>query len=1092
MTIFSLSSARTRAFRLLVVVLGLLLAVAALVSPAASVQASPALAAPTAIIIVDGTTCTLADAITAANTDTATGGCVAGSGADTIDLQTDVTLTSALPDIISELTINGNDHTIARDSAASNFRILFVNSGGNLTLNRATLANGIAQEYPLTGRPIGGGLLNYGTTTINDSIIRDNGAFTAGGGLANYHYATLTINNSTIRNNGPNGISYLGGAGILNWGGTVTINNSTVSNNSGGEAIRNWRIKDGSVADSFTTIRNSTISAVSGQRALDMLGGGNITVDSSTIVGQSTRSYEPLIVAAAGGTTPGNAAIVMRNSIAFDMGSGGAPVCLTSAVDGATATITSDGHNLVSDASCGFTATGDQQSVSAANLKLGPLADNGGPTQTYALLPGSVAIDAGDTTLTTDQRGEARPYGPADDIGAFELTIPGTVIIEKRTAPAGGVDFGFVITDTQGVTSTFTLSDTERYTVTNAAPGTYVVVEDEFFSGRLANIQCNDANGASPSTVDLATRTANINVSLGETVTCTFTNAEDDFIIIHKSTYPVGGAGFDFTSNIPGGANFTLDHDEEEFFAVTSGTYTITETNPGPLWELGAIDCTVLAADPNDPPTSVSGDLQTGSVTLDMPDPGQLAYCVFTNLGLSSITIEKDAQPAEDIDFDFVIADTQGITEPFTLNGAGPISITTALISGGIYTITEAATSGWVLDGINCQSTSGNSFADVDLTTGQLVLDLDEGDDVTCTFTNKKRGSITIVKDADPDDGTQFVFDQDIDASGPFTLTHAMTKTFSSVAPAQYRISETLPSGWYMSRVLCVAASGNDVTTGIDYLNNFFTLQLEPGEDVTCTVSNKLYATLTIAKEAIGGDGTFTFTSPFFPVNSFDLTTVGGMAQRTFGELPSNITYSVNETPTPGWVLTDASCDNGDTPDAVFLAPGDDVTCTFRNAALSIVMTKTVGTEPAVCAATDSIAVPEGTDVYYCYTVTNTGGITLPLHSLVDDQLGTLLDDFPFDLAPGATVSTVDAGAVISITATSSVTNTAMWTAFISPTVTASYTDTATVMVMPPTAVTLRRLGATQSGPALAWPVATALLAAALAGAALYWRRRAA
>jgi hypothetical protein len=72
----------------------------------------------------------------------------------------------------------------------------------------------------------------------------------------------------------------------------------------------------------------------------------------------------------------------------------------------------------------------DQVNVSAEQLNLGPLADNGGPTETHALLPGSVAIDripevdcvdADGQRLTTDQRGVARPQGNACDVGAFEL-----------------------------------------------------------------------------------------------------------------------------------------------------------------------------------------------------------------------------------------------------------------------------------------------------------------------------------------------------------------------------------------------------------------------------------------------------------------------------------------------------------------------------------------------------------------------------------------------------------------------------------------------------------------------------------------------
>ena len=84
-------------------------------------------------------------------------------------------------------------------------------------------------------------------------------------------------------------------------------------------------------------------------------------------------------------------------------------------------TITSLGHNLSSDRSCGFTAVGD---LSDSDPKLGPLQDNGGPTFTQALLPGSPAIDAGDdavvATASTDQRGLPRKRGLHVDIGAYE------------------------------------------------------------------------------------------------------------------------------------------------------------------------------------------------------------------------------------------------------------------------------------------------------------------------------------------------------------------------------------------------------------------------------------------------------------------------------------------------------------------------------------------------------------------------------------------------------------------------------------------------------------------------------------------------
>lgn len=70
----------------------------------------------------------------------------------------------------------------------------------------------------------------------------------------------------------------------------------------------------------------------------------------------------------------------------------------------------------------------------------------------------------------------------------------------------------------------------------------------------------------------------------------------------------------------------------------------------------------------------------------------------------------------------------------------------------------------------------------------------------------------------------------------------------------------------------------------------------------------------------------------------------------------------------------------------------------------SIVLTKTVGTNPNVCATTSVITVPVGTQVYYCYTVRNTGSITLSTHTLTDTVLGNVLSGFAYDLGPGQSV----------------------------------------------------------------------------------------
>ena len=94
------------------------------------------------------------------------------------------------------------------------------------------------------------------------------------------------------------------------------------------------------------------------------------------------------------------------------------------------------GHNLSSDASCAFTNIG---SMNNTHPMLGPLANNGGPTLTMALLPGSPAIDAGNMALApaTDQRGFPRPAGLAADIGAFEYGSAMPTLAISRSGATG-------------------------------------------------------------------------------------------------------------------------------------------------------------------------------------------------------------------------------------------------------------------------------------------------------------------------------------------------------------------------------------------------------------------------------------------------------------------------------------------------------------------------------------------------------------------------------------------------------------------------------------------------------------------------------
>lgn len=184
-------------------------------------------------------------------------------------------------------------------------------------------------------------------------------------------------------------------------------------------------------------------------------------------------------------------ATLAENAVAIGDGRGGQPEALGSSIrvaEGAVTLISTvlscantetnvsgaiidGGHNLSSDASAGFTSES-----SRANLdpRLGPLAGNGGPTPTMALLPGSPAIDAGDDAAAPleDQRGLGRPVGPHADIGAFEVGLSGIprITTGPRDASVGAgqtVSFS-VYVDTLPVSYQWQKDDADLPGATNA------------------------------------------------------------------------------------------------------------------------------------------------------------------------------------------------------------------------------------------------------------------------------------------------------------------------------------------------------------------------------------------------------------------------------------------------------------------------------------------------------------------------------------------------------------------------------------------------------------------------------------------------
>lgn len=170
--------------------------------------------------------CSLADAISAANSDAASGGCPAGSGADTITLTRDVTLTAALPEIESEISIEGNGYTI---SGNEQHQIFWVDETGALTIQHATLADGRgADDDDLYDEDllIGGAIINFGIVHVSDGEFTRNSA-EWGGAIFSAVNSSVSIRDSAFTGNS----AEKGAAILADDQAIVSIHNSSFTGN---------------------------------------------------------------------------------------------------------------------------------------------------------------------------------------------------------------------------------------------------------------------------------------------------------------------------------------------------------------------------------------------------------------------------------------------------------------------------------------------------------------------------------------------------------------------------------------------------------------------------------------------------------------------------------------------------------------------------------------------------------------------------------------------------------------------------------------------------------------------------------------------
>jgi hypothetical protein len=465
---------------------------------------------------------------------------VAPAGSDANDCLSSAspcaTINSALTKAISAGigTIDVAIGTYTRTSGTEVVSLASLPIGGNITLSGGWDTGFSAQSGTSTidGENTRQGINVPGSRTITiESFTIENGyTIYSGGGITMGNDSTLTINNSIITNNHAN--SYGGG---LYSAGTLTVTNSTFSNNNSNTGAGIYHVPPGNPLDSPASITTSTFA---NNHAIDQGGGldnvGMMTITNSTFsgnyssanFGQGGGIYNSGTLTIANSTFSGNSApykgggihnesntLTIINSTFSGNGansSGGglliyggtlnyANTIIANSTSGGdcvlgSGTIGTNTNNLVEDGSCSAFLSGDPN--------LAALADNGGPTETLALMAGSAAIDAGDNTVcddnpgpnNLDQRGLSRPIdGDSNssaicDIGAYEYqdaTAP-TVDSFAATSPSTSLNISitaFSASDLIGVTGyKITESSTPPSAGasgwTGSAPGTYTVGGD--------------------------------------------------------------------------------------------------------------------------------------------------------------------------------------------------------------------------------------------------------------------------------------------------------------------------------------------------------------------------------------------------------------------------------------------------------------------------------------------------------------------------------------------------------------------------------------------------------------------------------------
>ena len=504
------------------------------------------------------------------------------------------------------MTIDGPDSSAQRVTVSGNNanRVFNINPGKTVTIRDLTLTQGSTPSPNF-----GGAIYNDHSTltligvTVSNSTADFGGGIFSNGSLSGS--ATLTIIDSTISGN----TTHFGdGGGIDNFGisGNATLNltNSTISGNrakgNGGGIFSN-----GPLLSTPVTITNCTITDNRANNENDNFGQGG---------GLGVAGANPVIV---------------RNSLVDLNFNGASPSTTPDDISAALVPPSASTHNLIGNCfnPCFLTdgVNNNHLNVPAASLNIGPISANGGINQTHALLPGSIAIEAGNNAYVvappfdnvspiTDERGAGFPrqVGAAVDIGSFEAnyaitatagtgqsTIVGSAFVTNLAAtvtesgnPVSGVSVTFTApgsgasgtfansTNTETVTTNASGIATASQFTANAIQGNYNVVATA--TGVPGSASFNLTNIIGPATHFLVSAPASAtagsafsftvtaqdqfnNPTTGYAGTVHFTSSDGSAVLPANSTLTNGAGTFSATLKTAGNQTINCDRHGDKF-----------------------------------------------------------------------------------------------------------------------------------------------------------------------------------------------------------------------------------------------------------------------------------------------------------------------------------------------------------------------------------------------------------------------------------------------------------------------------------------------------------------------------------------------